>query len=74
MVFTFGGNGFFGYGYSGLSLMWWSTYETSTAPDRKAISVEEIRTELRKRHGHWKDPIIHREYKPPEPMHIPTSR
>lgn len=62
MVFTFGGNGFFGYSSSGpieaQSLMWWSTFETSTLPPNRNIDGAEIKAALIKRHQHWKDPII----------------
>jgi 2-polyprenyl-6-methoxyphenol hydroxylase-like FAD-dependent oxidoreductase len=62
MVFTFGGNGFFGYS-SGAplaqqSLMWWSTFETSTLPATQNLDVDAIKQELLKRHKHWKDPIV----------------
>ncbi|KAH7135805.1 hypothetical protein B0J11DRAFT_425122 [Dendryphion nanum] len=62
MIFTFGGNGFFGYSSSGptdaKSLMWWSTFETSSLPAKQAIDTDAIKEALRKRHQHWNDPII----------------
>lgn len=62
MVFSFGGNGFFGYSSGGPpstnQLMWWSTFETSKLPDAKAIDPATIKTALLERHKHWNDPII----------------
>ena len=62
MVFTFGSNGFFGYSSSGpistQSLMWWSTYETSSLPYAQNLDVAKIKADLVKRHKHWKDPIV----------------
>ncbi|KAF2657868.1 FAD/NAD(P)-binding domain-containing protein [Lophiostoma macrostomum CBS 122681] len=62
MVFTFGGNGFFGYASSAPaseeSLMWWSTFETDALPATKNIDITEIKQQLVQRHKHWKDPII----------------
>ncbi|KAF2496928.1 FAD/NAD(P)-binding domain-containing protein [Lophium mytilinum] len=62
MVFTFGGNGFFGYGSSASeeeeSLMWWSTYHTPSLPTSDDLSIPTITTELRERHAAWKDPVI----------------
>jgi 2-polyprenyl-6-methoxyphenol hydroxylase-like FAD-dependent oxidoreductase len=62
MVFNFGSNGFFGYSSSGpistQSLMWWSTYETSSLPYAQNLDVAKIKADLVKRHKHWKDPII----------------
>jgi 2-polyprenyl-6-methoxyphenol hydroxylase-like FAD-dependent oxidoreductase len=62
MVFTFGGNGFFGYSSSGpvsaQSLMWWSTFETSSLPGTQHLDVMKIKADLEERHKNWKDPII----------------
>jgi 2-polyprenyl-6-methoxyphenol hydroxylase-like FAD-dependent oxidoreductase len=62
MVFTFGGNGFFGYSSSAPveaeSLMWWSNFETSTLPSTNIIEPSEIKAALLKRHQHWEDPVI----------------
>ncbi|KAH6615107.1 hypothetical protein C7974DRAFT_417303 [Boeremia exigua] len=62
MMFTFGGNGFFGYS-SGApvakkQLMWWSTFETSSLPDTKDVDPRTIKDALFERHKHWNDPII----------------
>ncbi|KAH8725065.1 hypothetical protein GQ44DRAFT_772467 [Phaeosphaeriaceae sp. PMI808] len=62
MVFTFGGNGFFGYSSGGppssQQLMWWSTFETATLPDTTNIDAHAIKTALLKRHTNWRDPIL----------------
>lgn len=62
MVFTFGGNGFFGYSSSApaddKSLMWWSTFELDSASATKSIDTDAIKEALKKRHQHWKDPVI----------------
>lgn len=62
MVFTFGPTGFFGYSSSGppskRQLMWWSTWETSSLPDRIVIDPTAIQQQLKERHGSWADPII----------------
>jgi 2-polyprenyl-6-methoxyphenol hydroxylase-like FAD-dependent oxidoreductase len=62
MVFTFGGNGFFGYSSSGpvstQSLMWWSTFESASLPDTQNLDVAKITADLGERHKDWKDPII----------------
>lgn len=62
MVFTFGGNGFFGYSSSApplsQQLMWWSTFETTHLPDTTAIDPQVIRAALLKRHTNWHDPIL----------------
>ncbi|KAF1931020.1 FAD/NAD(P)-binding domain-containing protein [Didymella exigua CBS 183.55] len=62
MVFEFGGSGFFGYSSGGpiseKQLMWWSTFETSTLHNIKAVDPRDIRHALSERHKHWKDPII----------------
>tara|TARA_R110002003_G_scaffold25_24_gene1337 strand:- start:17089 stop:17865 length:777 start_codon:yes stop_codon:yes gene_type:complete len=62
MVFSFGGNGFFGYSSGGppssQQLMWWSTFETSTLPDTKTIDPQYIRATIQERHKHWKDATI----------------
>lgn len=61
MVFSFGGDGFFGYSpYSPDEnrMMWWSTYETEAVPTKKGIDIEEIRQQLRERHKDWRDPAI----------------
>lgn len=62
MVFCFGPTGFFGYGSGGPesanSLMWWSNWDTETAPDRTTIDKDEIKKQLRERHANWKNPVI----------------
>ncbi|KAJ4371387.1 hypothetical protein N0V83_004604 [Neocucurbitaria cava] len=62
MVFTFGGNGFFGYSSGGppdsKQLMWWSTFETSSLPNTTCIDSQTIKSALFERHKHWKDPIV----------------
>lgn len=62
MVFTFGPNGFFGYSsgapLSSQSLMWWSTFETSSLPQTTNLDVVAIKADLVKRHQKWKDPIV----------------
>jgi 2-polyprenyl-6-methoxyphenol hydroxylase-like FAD-dependent oxidoreductase len=62
MVFSFGGNGFFGYSSGGpptsQQLMWWSTFETTHLPDITAIDPQVIKTALLKRHKNWHDPIL----------------
>jgi len=62
MVFTFGGNGFFGYSsgapMSENQLMWWSTFETSALPDTKDVDPRTIKDALFERHKHWKDPVV----------------
>ena len=60
MVFTFGPNGFFGYGaVSPQSAMWWSTCEAPCPPREKLqVDADKMRTQLKKRHGWWKDPVI----------------
>ncbi|KAH7042187.1 hypothetical protein B0J12DRAFT_673929 [Macrophomina phaseolina] len=62
MVFTFGGNGFFGY-YStsppsANSLGWWWTFQTDSLPSSTALDVAEIKAQLQDRVGKWVDPII----------------
>lgn len=62
MVFSFGGNSFFGYSSGGppssQQLMWWSTFETSSLPDTKNIDPQGIKAALLERHKSWKDPVI----------------
>ncbi|OCL08322.1 hypothetical protein AOQ84DRAFT_388938 [Glonium stellatum] len=62
MVFTFGGNGFFGYGSAGPveanKMMWWSTYQSQTVPNRKTLDVAAVKKQLQDRHRSWKDPVI----------------
>ncbi|KAF2734229.1 FAD/NAD(P)-binding domain-containing protein [Polyplosphaeria fusca] len=62
MTFTFGPNGFFGYSpsapISAKTLMWWSTFETSSLPDTKAIDTAAVKEALVKRHERWRDPLI----------------
>lgn len=62
MVFSFGGNGFFGYSSGGPAssqqLMWWSTYETSSLPSSTPLDPLAIKAALLERHQHWRDPII----------------
>ncbi|KAF1993507.1 FAD/NAD(P)-binding domain-containing protein [Amniculicola lignicola CBS 123094] len=63
MVFTFGGNGFFGYSsaapVTSQCVMWWSTFETPTLQTSKNIDPVAIKAEMLERHKHWKDPILH---------------
>ena len=59
MVFTFGPNGFFGYGAASPdSTMWWSTVEATDPPENLKISVDDMRAQLKAHHGTWKDPVI----------------
>ncbi|KAJ8109548.1 hypothetical protein OPT61_g7380 [Boeremia exigua] len=62
LVFTFGGNGSFGYSSSApvseKQLMWWSTFQTSTLPDSRDIDPRTIKDSLFERHQHWKDPVV----------------
>lgn len=62
MVFTFGPTGSFGYcsaaPQSQRKLGWWSNWGTREAPDGNVMDPEEIRKQLRERHGTWKDPVI----------------
>ncbi|KAL8635735.1 MAG: hypothetical protein Q9228_006804 [Teloschistes exilis] len=74
MTVTFGAHGFFGYGAStvapqsnhfamctaprGDEAVWWSTYETTDAPDTRNFDKEDILRQLKARHGGWKDPTI----------------
>lgn len=62
MVFTFGGNGNFGYSSGGPlsadSIMWWSTFETSCLPDTKNVDPAAVKSALLQRHQSWKDPIV----------------
>ena len=62
MVFTFGPTGSFGYcsaaPESQRKLGWWSNWGTLGVPDGNVVDSEEIRTQLRQRHGTWKDPVI----------------
>ncbi|MCJ1252177.1 hypothetical protein MMC30_009416 [Trapelia coarctata] len=70
MVFTFGGTGFFGYAPHSSSadnrLMWWSTFQADTAPERGSIDLVAYRKQLVERHGHWKDPVIQKVVKQAE--------
>jgi len=59
MVFTFGANGFFGYSASAdKEIMWWSTCEGEDIPEKTKIDPEDVRQQLKSRHGSWKDPNI----------------
>ncbi|OCK98816.1 FAD/NAD(P)-binding domain-containing protein [Cenococcum geophilum 1.58] len=62
MVFTFGRNGFFGYGSVGPAetnnMMWWSTYQSATVPNRKILDAAAVKKQLQDRHRNWKDPVI----------------
>lgn len=64
-----GRNGFFGYGYSDTSPsqlgkhgdkgIWWSTYSLKSCPtDWRTIDVEDIKDQLRSRHGEWKNSSV----------------
>ena len=62
MVFTFGPTGSFGY-CSAAPLQqqmigWWSNWGMLNMPDHNVLEPEEIRRQLRDRHGSWKDPVI----------------
>jgi 2-polyprenyl-6-methoxyphenol hydroxylase-like FAD-dependent oxidoreductase len=60
MVFTFGSNGFFGYGRSSpTDTMWWSTCEAENLPAETQISISDMREQLKTRHQKWKDPVLH---------------
>lgn len=59
MVFEFGSNGFFGYAAVGPeTTMWWSTCQAEQVPEDTKISAAVMQEQLKKRHGHWKDPVI----------------
>ncbi|RYO97378.1 hypothetical protein DL765_011222 [Monosporascus sp. GIB2] len=62
IVFTFGPTGSFGYcsaaPESQRKLGWWSNWGTPDIPDSNIVNSEEIRRQLRERHGTWKDPVI----------------
>lgn len=62
MVFTFGRDGFFGYASGSPaqanSLMWWSTFETGSLPSKTRLDPDEIKAQLRRRHGAWADPVV----------------
>lgn len=59
MCFVFGANGFFGYGATSLNnLMWWSTCQAEDIPAQRIITPEEMKDQLKARHGSWNDPII----------------
>jgi 2-polyprenyl-6-methoxyphenol hydroxylase-like FAD-dependent oxidoreductase len=61
MVFTFGANGFFGYSASAdKETMWWSTCEGEDIPEKTKIDPEDMRQQLKNRHGSWKDSNIQR--------------
>jgi 2-polyprenyl-6-methoxyphenol hydroxylase-like FAD-dependent oxidoreductase len=42
----------------GESLGWWSTYSADECPDPKTLDMEAVASQLRERHGDWKDPVI----------------
>ncbi|KAI9799616.1 MAG: hypothetical protein M1833_003931 [Piccolia ochrophora] len=42
----------------GPTAMWWSTFESAEVPDIKAIDKEDIKRQLKARHGDWNDPVI----------------
>lgn len=62
MVFTFGPTGSFGYcsaaPQSQRKLGWWSNWGTPEIPDGNVVDPEEIRRQLKGRHGTWDDPVI----------------
>jgi len=59
MVFVFGAKGFFGYGATSTNtLMWWSTCQAENIPEQRIITPEEMKAQLKARHGSWTDPII----------------
>src|SRR4051794_17550463 len=59
VVFTFGANGFFGYSPSGDGeTMWWSTCEGNHIQEKTKIDPKDMREQLQRRHGSWKDPNI----------------
>ncbi|TLD15408.1 uncharacterized protein PgNI_02364 [Pyricularia grisea] len=62
IVFTFGPAGSFGYCSVGpleqRMLGWWSNWGQAEMPRSNVMGLEEIRRQLRDRHGAWEDPII----------------
>lgn len=69
--FVFGANGFFGFGYTssetadaqkhGLEAGWWSTYELADCPaDWRHIDRDDVKRQLRDRHGNWKNDVVQR--------------
>lgn len=62
MVFTFGGNGFFGYASGSPAdqnnLMWWSTWEVADPPTGANLDTSEIKKQMQERHAHWRDPVV----------------
>lgn len=62
MVFTFGPTGSFGYASaapaSSNKLGWWSNWGERPIPSSNILPTEEIRAQLRYRHGDWHDPVI----------------
>lgn len=62
MVFTFGPTGSFGYcsaaPESQRKLGWWSNWGTADIPNGNVVDPEEIRRQLKERHGTWHDPVI----------------
>lgn len=62
MVFTFGPTSSFGYccaaPQSQGTLGWWSNWGEPEMPEDNVVETEEIRRQLKDRHGTWKDPII----------------
>ncbi len=60
MVFTLGPTGLY-CSVASLSqrkLSWWSNWGSPYVPDGNVVKMEEIRKQLRERHGTWKDPVI----------------
>lgn len=71
MNVVFGGNGFFGYGYSsseatdyrkhGSEAAWWSTYSLAECPtDWRRIDRDDAKRQLVERHQGWSDHVVQR--------------
>ncbi|KAK2040010.1 FAD/NAD(P)-binding domain-containing protein [Colletotrichum somersetense] len=62
VVFTFGTTGSFGYCSAAPqeqgTLGWWSNWGHPEIPHSNVMPTEEIRRQLRDRHGTWRDPVI----------------
>ena len=62
MVFTFGPTGSFGYCCAApvarRVLGWWSNWGVPDVPTTNYVDQEDVRRQLRERHGTWADPII----------------
>ncbi|KAK2053484.1 FAD/NAD(P)-binding domain-containing protein [Colletotrichum caudatum] len=62
VVFTFGPTGSFGYCSAAPEeqgiLGWWSNWGRPDIPQNNVMEPDEIRQQLRSRHGAWRDPVI----------------